>query len=104
MSVTKFPYSGQQKQDDSFCPEHLKGKLPLVFLDFLPHSVEDLKSTDITGHATTFYELEADKASPDASGFTGTTIWETSMLPWPCTFVFSPTFYAETDVHRIPTG
>lgn len=57
---------------------------------------------DITGHTTKFYELETDKASPEASGFTGTMILETSMSPLPCTFVFSPTVYAETNVDRIP--
>lgn len=80
----------------------MNGKLPLVFLDFLPHSMEDLKNMDVMGHATTFYELETEEASPDASGFTGTMIWETSVLPLPCTFIFSPTFYAETNVDRIP--
>ena len=33
------------------------------------------ENMDVMGHVTTFYELETDEASPDASGFTGTMIW-----------------------------
>lgn len=47
--------------------------------------MEGLKNINVKDYAATFYELETNKASLDASPVTGIMVLKTSVLPLPCT-------------------